>query len=59
MPYMTNSERHEFKLFCEQASDRQLEGIIEKEREAAKHGDPFRKACYQIAMTEAAARGIT
>lgn len=35
---MTRSEKNDFARFCRNATDAQVEGIIEKEREAGRKG---------------------
>ena len=47
-----------FKLFCKNATDRQLEGIIEKETKAAKSGDEERQRCLEIALDEQERRQV-
>lgn len=54
---MSEQERNEFEAFCRQSSDRQVEGIIEKEQEFADV-DEFRAECLQIALDEAASREL-
>ena len=54
---MSDQERREFEAFCRQSSDRQVEGIIEKESEFADV-DEFRAECLQIALDEAASREL-
>lgn len=50
---MNRQERLEFRLFCENATDRQLDAIIEKEAEAAEtFDDDYRAQCYEIACAE-------
>ncbi len=54
---MSEQEREEFEAFCRQSSDRQVEGIIEKESEFADV-DEFRAECLEIACREAASREL-
>lgn len=56
---MTEIDRENFRLFCEQATDAQLENIVEQEREAARASrDPDRETCAGIAEAVASARGL-
>jgi hypothetical protein len=54
---MSEQERLEFRLFCEQATDTQLCNIVEQEREAAE-GSEYRAACAGIAEAVASSRGL-
>lgn len=56
---MNQTERDEFLGFCLQATDRQLECIVEKERDASESGDPHRATCAGIAEGVAAERGLS
>lgn len=47
----------EFRAYCRTLSDRQVEGVIEKESEFAAV-DPFRQACLEVAQQEAANREL-
>jgi hypothetical protein len=51
---MTRYERQEFELFCQQATDAQVNGIVIKEREAVKKAsaNTFRAECLKIALFE-------
>lgn len=53
---MTESERRDFRLFCEGCTDRQLENVIAKERGAWPEG--WRAICAGIAEAVASARGL-
>lgn len=55
---MTQSERADFRGFCQQASDSQLVNIVAKEREAAEGGSEYRITCAAIAETVATERGL-
>lgn len=44
------NELADFRMFCNQATDNQLEGIIEKETAGAEGGDPYREAYLEIAL---------
>lgn len=52
---MTESEKADFAAFCQQATDMQVDNIVEKEREFADT-DPYRAACLHIAELEQARR---
>jgi len=54
---MTDSEKRDFAAYCRTLSDRQVEGVIEKESEFADH-DPFRQECLDIAELEAEMREL-
>lgn len=54
---MSERERTEFRLFCQLATDRQLEHIVAKEQAAAE-GSDYRAACAGIAESIASERGI-
>lgn len=58
MARMTTKEREDFAAYCRQATDRQVHGIIEKERAASQGGDEYRKECYRIALAEKERRGL-
>lgn len=47
----TMEQLRDFKGFCRQATDAQVIGIMEKEKEFADV-DEFRAACYIIALAE-------
>ena len=49
---MTDFEKADFAAYCRTLSDRQVEGVIEKESEFSDH-DPYRAECLEIAETEA------
>jgi hypothetical protein len=44
---MTKDEQDNFKLFCEQATDAQLQGIYDKERKAGR--DEERRIVVRVA----------
>ncbi len=48
----------DFKLFCRNATDSQLEAILEKEWEGKKY-DEDRESDYEDAVSEAERRGWT
>lgn len=54
---MTEHERQDFAGYCRTLSDRQVEGVIEKESEFAD-ADEFRAECLQIALDEAESREL-
>ena len=54
---MTDVEKADFAAYCRTLSDRQVEGVIEKESEAARH-DPYRQECLEIAELEAEMREL-
>lgn len=54
---MTDQERDDFEAFCRESSDRQVEGIIEKEMEFS-HVCGYRAECLQIALNEAENREL-
>ncbi len=54
---MTDQQRDEFEDFCRQLSDREIEGIIEKETESPS-GPGFRAGCLEIALNEAESREL-
>lgn len=54
---MPESERVEFRLFCQLATDRQLACIVSKEQGAAG-GSTYRAACAGIAESIASERGV-
>jgi hypothetical protein len=54
---MPEDEREEFALYCQQATDNQLENIMTKEQESGET-DAYRQRCYEIAVLEAKVRGL-
>lgn len=66
---MSRQERDEFAAYCRTLSDRQVEGVIEKEKEfggavepgtyqVSKVQDEYRAECLQIALDEAENREL-
>ena len=47
---MTGDEKREWLAYCLKATPKQLEGIIEREREACERApdDEYRKECYAL-----------
>lgn len=54
---MSREERAEFASYCRTLSDRQVEGVIEKESEFADV-DEYRAECLEIAQHEAELREL-
>lgn len=55
---MTPHQKGEFRGFCRQATDRQIQNIVEDERKRAASGDLYYVDCYDIAVEELERRGL-
>jgi hypothetical protein len=49
---MNEHEREDFRQFCRQANNSQVEEIEKQERERAKGRNPYYIICHEIALSE-------